>query len=106
MSATKKTFVCIFSAVPDNGEKSFHLNAKDEPDFAFEVGNFSLIVRRRSDGVALFDTHLAPLIFANQFLQITTTLPGEKVFGLGEHRTGENSCSGGARVATERDLYS
>ena len=61
----------------------------EKPNYTFEVGNFSLIIRRISDGVIIFDTGLAPVIFANQFLQLTTALPGNKVFGLGEHRTGK-----------------
>ena len=29
----------------------------------------------------------APLIFANQFLQLTTTLSSDQVYGLGEHKS-------------------
>ena len=76
--------------MPDSEwEKASRRKSGEQPDFLFEVGNFSLVIRRRPDGVALFDTRLAPLIFADQFIQLTTALPGNKVFGLGEHRTGK-----------------
>ena len=76
--------------MPDSAwEKASRRKSNEQPDLVFEVGNFSLVIRRRSDGVAVFDTRLAPLIFADQFIQLTTALPGNKVFGLGEHRTGK-----------------
>lgn len=32
-----------------------------------------------------FDTRFAPLIFAEQFLQISTKLPSKYIYGFGEH---------------------
>ncbi len=34
------------------------------------------------------DTSIAPLIFADQFLQISTKLPSNYVYGFGEHEHG------------------
>lgn len=36
------------------------------------------------------NTALAPLLFADQFLQISTALPSEYLYGLGEHLTSLN----------------
>lgn len=36
------------------------------------------------------NTALAPLLFADQFLQISTSLPSHYVYGLGEHQTSIN----------------
>lgn len=51
---------------------------------------FSLMVRRKSNGQIVINTALAPLLFADQFLQISTALPSEYLYGLGEHLTSLN----------------
>ncbi len=33
-----------------------------------------------------FDTSVAPLIFADQFIQFSTFLPNTYIYGIGEHR--------------------
>ncbi|XP_038618803.1 lysosomal alpha-glucosidase-like [Tachyglossus aculeatus] len=55
-------------------------------DFSREP--FGILVKRRGSGVVLLNSSVAPLIFADQFLQISTLLPSEFVYGLGEHRHG------------------
>ncbi len=35
-----------------------------------------------------FDTSIGPLFFSNQFLQITSSLPTDDIYGLGEHVLG------------------
>ena len=48
---------------------------------------FSITVTRVSTGATVFDsTGMAPLIFADQFLQIGTRLSTDSLYGLGEHR--------------------
>ncbi|XP_032896705.1 lysosomal alpha-glucosidase-like [Amblyraja radiata] len=47
---------------------------------------FGIVVRRRSTGTVLLNTTVAPLFFADQFLQISTSLPSAYLYGLGEHR--------------------
>nr|KAG8538480.1 hypothetical protein GDO81_022580 [Engystomops pustulosus] len=51
---------------------------------------FSLVVKRKSNGQELLNTGLAPLLFADQFLQISTSLPSQYIYGLGEHLTSIN----------------
>uniref|UniRef100_A0A7N6ALI3 alpha-glucosidase n=1 Tax=Anabas testudineus TaxID=64144 RepID=A0A7N6ALI3_ANATE len=46
---------------------------------------FGLTVRRGKDQKVLFDTRMAPLVFADQYLQISAKLPSNNVYGLGEH---------------------
>uniref|UniRef100_A0A8C8S4Y2 Lysosomal alpha-glucosidase n=1 Tax=Pelusios castaneus TaxID=367368 RepID=A0A8C8S4Y2_9SAUR len=48
---------------------------------------FGLIVFRESNGQVLLNTTVAPLFFADQFLQISTSLPSPFISGLGEHLT-------------------
>ncbi|NXN16898.1 LYAG glucosidase, partial [Indicator maculatus] len=48
---------------------------------------FGLVVYRQRDGQVLLNTTVAPLFFADQFLQISTSLPSHFVSGLGEHLT-------------------
>ncbi|KAK7909767.1 hypothetical protein WMY93_014451 [Mugilogobius chulae] len=46
---------------------------------------FGITVRRRENKKVLFDTTMAPLVFADQYLQISAKLPSHNVYGLGEH---------------------
>ncbi|XP_048349411.1 lysosomal alpha-glucosidase-like [Sphaerodactylus townsendi] len=48
---------------------------------------FGLIVKRRTSGAVLINTTVAPLFFADQFLQISTLLPSKFLYGLGEHQS-------------------
>ncbi|NXK12497.1 LYAG glucosidase, partial [Herpetotheres cachinnans] len=48
---------------------------------------FGLIVYRQRGGQVLLNTTVAPLFFADQFLQISTSLPSHFISGLGEHLT-------------------
>lgn len=44
-------------------------------------------VTRKSDNATIFDSmNFKNMIFSEQFLQISTILPSEKIYGLGEHR--------------------
>ncbi|KFP18506.1 Lysosomal alpha-glucosidase, partial [Egretta garzetta] len=53
-------------------------------DFSWDP--FGVLLRRRATGTVLLNTTVAPLIFADQFLQIATLLPSRFLYGLGEHR--------------------
>ncbi|KAM4663585.1 lysosomal alpha-glucosidase [Discoglossus pictus] len=59
-------------------------------DVQFSCDPFGLIVSRKSNGQVLLNTTLAPLLFADQFLQISTSLPSQNLYGLGEHLTSLN----------------
>ncbi|XP_064323049.1 lysosomal alpha-glucosidase isoform X2 [Phalacrocorax carbo] len=48
---------------------------------------FGLVVYRQRTGQVLLNTTVAPLFFADQFLQISTSLPSHFISGLGEHLT-------------------
>ncbi|XP_052587358.1 sucrase-isomaltase, intestinal [Peromyscus californicus insignis] len=46
---------------------------------------FSIKVIRKSNNRILFDTSVGPLVYSNQYLQISTKLPSEYIYGFGEH---------------------
>uniref|UniRef100_A0A3Q2Y893 P-type domain-containing protein n=1 Tax=Hippocampus comes TaxID=109280 RepID=A0A3Q2Y893_HIPCM len=46
---------------------------------------FGLLVRRKENKKVLFDTTMGPLVFADQFLQLSAKLPSHNIYGLGEH---------------------
>ncbi|XP_014672592.1 PREDICTED: lysosomal alpha-glucosidase-like [Priapulus caudatus] len=47
---------------------------------------FSFKVTRRSTQTVLFDTGVGNMIFADQFLQLSSRLPSHAIYGLGEHQ--------------------
>ncbi|XP_030635382.1 lysosomal alpha-glucosidase [Chanos chanos] len=53
----------------------------------FQKEPFGLIVKRAQSGAVLLNTSVAPLFYADQFLQMSTSLPSPYVYGLGEHRS-------------------
>ncbi|XP_014903912.1 lysosomal alpha-glucosidase [Poecilia latipinna] len=53
----------------------------------FQHDPFGFIVRRKSNGRVLMNTTVAPLLFADQYLQLSTSLASSLVSGLGEHYT-------------------
>ncbi|CAF3659693.1 unnamed protein product [Rotaria sp. Silwood1] len=55
-------------------------------DVAVKSKPFSLLVTRKSTGVILFDSSVSPLMFADQFIKISTRLSSPFLYGLGEHR--------------------
>lgn len=46
---------------------------------------FSFKVTRKSTGVALWDTNIGGMQFADKFIQIATYLPTKNIFGFGDH---------------------
>uniref|UniRef100_A0A3Q1ES03 Lysosomal alpha-glucosidase n=1 Tax=Acanthochromis polyacanthus TaxID=80966 RepID=A0A3Q1ES03_9TELE len=53
----------------------------------YQSDPFGFIVRRRSNGRVIMNTTVAPLLFADQYLQLSTSLASSLVSGLGEHYT-------------------
>uniref|UniRef100_A0AAQ5YWA8 Lysosomal alpha-glucosidase n=1 Tax=Amphiprion ocellaris TaxID=80972 RepID=A0AAQ5YWA8_AMPOC len=53
----------------------------------YQSDPFGFIVRRRSNGRVIMNTTVAPLLFADQYLQMSTSLASSLVSGLGEHYT-------------------
>ncbi|XP_076803980.1 sucrase-isomaltase, intestinal-like [Clavelina lepadiformis] len=46
---------------------------------------FAIKISRKDDGQVMFDSSIGPLVFADQFLQISTGLPSLNFYGFGEH---------------------
>ncbi|XP_075268397.1 maltase-glucoamylase isoform X1 [Opisthocomus hoazin] len=46
---------------------------------------FGIKVTRASNGKVLFDTTIGPLLYAEQFLQLSIRLPSSNIYGVGEH---------------------
>ncbi|XP_008296603.1 lysosomal alpha-glucosidase [Stegastes partitus] len=61
----------------------------ENPDYIVEISKqpFALVVKRKSTGALLLNTAVAPLVYADQFLQFSTAIPTEFIYGLGEHRS-------------------
>ncbi|XP_023930007.1 lysosomal alpha-glucosidase [Lingula anatina] len=55
-------------------------------DVTFNKNPFAIMVKRKSTGTMMFDSSHGLLTFADQFLQISTSLPTQYIYGLGEHR--------------------
>ncbi|XP_058510594.1 lysosomal alpha-glucosidase-like isoform X3 [Solea solea] len=53
----------------------------------YQSDPFGFIVRRKSNGHTIINTTVGPLLFADQYLQLSTTLASSLVSGLGEHYT-------------------
>ncbi|CAG9537346.1 unnamed protein product [Cercopithifilaria johnstoni] len=60
-----------------------------EQHFTTEIPNeselFILRIRRMTTGELIWDTSIGGLLFANQYIQIATFLPTDKIYGIGEH---------------------
>uniref|UniRef100_A0A674MZW2 Lysosomal alpha-glucosidase n=1 Tax=Takifugu rubripes TaxID=31033 RepID=A0A674MZW2_TAKRU len=51
----------------------------------YQPDPFGFIVRRKTNGRVIMNTTVAPLLFADQYLQLSTTLASHLVSGLGQH---------------------
>ncbi|XP_043091754.1 LOW QUALITY PROTEIN: lysosomal alpha-glucosidase [Puntigrus tetrazona] len=56
-------------------------------DVDFQLDPFGFIVRRKSNGRVLLNTTIGPLLFADQYLQLSTSMASSLISGLGEHYT-------------------
>ncbi|XP_038064192.1 lysosomal alpha-glucosidase-like isoform X2 [Patiria miniata] len=52
----------------------------------FSKSPMGLVITRAVDNTVIFNSTLSPLIFADQFLQMSTSLVTPYIYGLGEHR--------------------
>ncbi|EGW08982.1 Maltase-glucoamylase, intestinal [Cricetulus griseus] len=73
--------------VPHEHVQPFSGNAASSLNYRVEVFKqpFSIKVTRKSNNRVLLDTSIGPLLFSDQFLQLSTYLPSANVYGLGEH---------------------
>ncbi|CAH1794350.1 unnamed protein product [Owenia fusiformis] len=65
-------------------------NKAHTTDYAVTISKqpFAITVTRKSTNQPVFDTKLnTPFIFANQYIEISTSLANKFVYGLGEHRS-------------------
>ncbi|OWK06646.1 hypothetical protein Celaphus_00012326, partial [Cervus elaphus hippelaphus] len=73
--------------VPHEHVQPFTGNAASSLMYKVEVSKqpFGIKVIRTSNNHVLFDSSVGPLLFADQFLQLSIQLPSANVYGLGEH---------------------
>lgn len=73
--------------VPHQFVKEFNGPAASDTLYDVQVTEnpFSLKVIRKSNKRTLFDTSIGPLVYSDQYLQISTRLTTEYIYGLGEH---------------------
>nr|CAB3247932.1 lysosomal alpha-glucosidase-like [Phallusia mammillata] len=50
----------------------------------FQSSQFGITLKRQSSGNVIFNSSAGPLIYADQFLQLSTFLPSKNIYGLGE----------------------
>ncbi|XP_014816368.1 PREDICTED: maltase-glucoamylase, intestinal-like, partial [Calidris pugnax] len=61
---------------PAASNRKYQVEIQQEP--------FGIKVTRASNGKVLFDSTIGPLIFSEQFLQLSIRLPSSNVYGVGE----------------------
>ncbi|KAL6030171.1 hypothetical protein STEG23_030424 [Scotinomys teguina] len=73
--------------VPHEHVRPFSGNAASSLNYQVEVSKqpFGIRITRKSSNRVLFDSTIGPLLFSDQFLQLSTQLPSANVYGLGEH---------------------
>ncbi|XP_070371020.1 maltase-glucoamylase isoform X1 [Equus asinus] len=67
----------LFNETVDTSNLSYHIEVTHIP--------FSIKIMRTSNKRVLLDTSIGPLLFAQQYLQLSFRLPSANVYGLGEH---------------------
>ncbi|XP_015428145.1 PREDICTED: LOW QUALITY PROTEIN: putative maltase-glucoamylase-like protein FLJ16351 [Myotis davidii] len=69
--------VKLFNMTAGSTNRSYHVEVIEKP--------FGIKIMRKSNKKVLLDTSIGPLLFANQYLQLSFLLPSANVYGLGEH---------------------
>nr|KAF6319832.1 putative maltase-glucoamylase 2 (putative) [Myotis myotis] len=69
--------VKLFNMTAGSTNRSYYIEVIEKP--------FGIKIRRMSNKKVLLDTSIGPLLFANQYLQLSFLLPSANVYGLGEH---------------------
>lgn len=67
--------------------KISHYSSRDKAnyDFQYTAKPFSFKVIRKSDKTAIFDTSKMPLVFEDQYLELSTNVPKDaNIYGFGE----------------------
>ncbi|XP_077862567.1 lysosomal alpha-glucosidase-like, partial [Saccoglossus kowalevskii] len=68
-------------------EKSASLDSiKYEFKYNHKSERFGISIIRKSSKTVLFNCGIGPLIFADQFIQLSSSLASKYIYGLGEHR--------------------
>ncbi|KAG9494130.1 hypothetical protein GDO78_001786 [Eleutherodactylus coqui] len=72
--------------VPHEHVKGFSGTAEPNPNYGVELvrNNFGIKLSRIPSGKVIFDTTIGPLIYADQFLQLSIKLPSSNIYGIGE----------------------
>ncbi|XP_007446500.1 PREDICTED: sucrase-isomaltase, intestinal [Lipotes vexillifer] len=73
--------------VPHQFVKEFNGTAASDTLYDVKVTDnpFSIKVYRKSNDRLLFDTSIGPLVYSDQYLQISARLSSEYIYGIGEH---------------------
>nr|XP_015216325.1 PREDICTED: sucrase-isomaltase, intestinal [Lepisosteus oculatus] len=73
--------------VPHEHVKQFNGPPASNPNYELELVNnpFGFKLLRASSRKVLFDTTIGPVVFADQYLQLSARLPSHTIYGLGEH---------------------
>ncbi|KAM4771410.1 sucrase-isomaltase, intestinal [Rhinophrynus dorsalis] len=73
--------------VPHEQVKPFTGSAESNPNYEVRLLEkpFGIQVVRKSNSRLLFDSTIGPLLYADQFLQLSIKLPSPNIYGLGEH---------------------
>ncbi|XP_063298679.1 sucrase-isomaltase, intestinal [Pelobates fuscus] len=73
--------------VPHEHVNQYTGTGEPNPNYTVELKEqpFGIKVIRKSNSKVLFDTTIGPLIYADQFLQLSIRLPSSNIYGLGEH---------------------
>ncbi|XP_054582612.1 putative maltase-glucoamylase-like protein FLJ16351 [Eptesicus fuscus] len=67
----------LFNRTAGSTNPSYHVQIIEKP--------FGIKIMRTSNKKVLLDTSIGPLLFAEQYLQLSFLLPSANVYGLGEH---------------------
>ncbi|KAM7386830.1 hypothetical protein PAMA_009453 [Pampus argenteus] len=99
LEVTEETATCLHLTLKDPSSQRYEVqlpasvpqNKSDTQDVLYtteyQSDPFGFIVQRKSNGRVIMNTTVAPLLFADQYLQLSTTLASSLVSGLGEHYT-------------------